>query len=244
MIIEEIHYEFHLMADKVFGNDRRAFSVSEVDWLLGKSQRQLMSQLMLEFELNKKRTHDLSTIHVKFPVQPLSTVISLGSIASSNGLIYLYELPLSGLAFSYFAWTKLAATVTKNNCDYRSIGHFMDNDDFESAINTEFELNENNFIFNIGQATAATPQPSDRQSIFIYSKYQFKNNQAYIEYIRMPQNPTLGNYAYFDNSIVPKRECELPQLMHSRLVDTAIELAYTAMNDQAVQLKQRQSIQE
>ena len=118
MSVQELHYDFNLMADKIGGNDRRSFSLPEVDWLLNRAQSALLNQQVDVFELNSKRIHDLMALHVKQPLQPgVVATLHTDRIQTLNGLVYVYEVPVNSLAYSYFSFTKIAATTIKNNCE-------------------------------------------------------------------------------------------------------------------------------
>ena len=243
MTIQELHHEFYLLSNKIGGNERRSFSVSEIDWLLNKAQRVLINQYVDLFELNQKLIHNLGALHIKFPLQTaIPARNTLNTFTSSQGTFNVYEAYIPKLALPYYSYTKLAATITKNGCNYRAIGRYTDNDDFEEAIDSSFHVSEKNFLFNVGRSTSDasnTPIVEDAKklSFYIYTPYTITNGELFVEYIKEPKPMNYGGYLYLDNSLTVRQECELPTKLHNKLVDVAIALAFNTMNDQAYALK-------
>jgi hypothetical protein len=243
MTIEELHHEFYLLSNKIGGNERRSFSVSEIDWLLNKAQRILIDQYTDQFELNQKRIHDLGSLHIKFPLQPaISARNTLNTIASSNGNYNVYEVYLPQLALPYYSWTKVSCVITKNSCNYRALGRYIDNDDFDEALKSSFDISEEVFFFNAGRSTNHgynIPSVSDNKkvSFYLYTPYLIANSEIFIEYIKEPKPMNYGGYIYLDNVVTVRQDCELPTKLHNKLVDIAIALAFNTMNDSAYALK-------
>lgn len=235
LTVQELHYDFNLMADKIGGNDRRSFSLPEVDWLLNRAQSAILNQQVDVFELNSKRTHDLMSIHIKQPLQgPITAILHSDRILSPNGNIYVYEVIINNTNFvaTYFSFTKIAAVLVKNTCDYRASARYMDNDDFETGINSSLDLSENSFFVNMGQSSTGTTQ-----SLYLYTLYPIKENKVYIEYIKQPRKINIGGYTYLDNTTTVLSQCELPERLQHKLVNYAVAIAFNAMNDEAYSLK-------
>lgn len=233
--ITELHYDFNLMSDKIGGNDRRSFSSPEIDWLLNRAQEALLNQQADMFELNSKRTHDLMSLHVKQPLQPgIVSILHPDRIKSANGDVYVYELPIdtSDFVLPYFSFTKIAATIIANTCEYRAIARYMDNDDFEEALKSSLELSETLIFVNMGRRTS-----QEGRSLYIYSLYPIKDAKIYVEYIKKPRKMNIGGYVYLDGFTTVTSQCELPERLQHKLVNYAVALAYGSMNDEAYNLK-------
>jgi hypothetical protein len=243
MTIQELHHEFYLLSNKIGGNERRSFSVAEIDWLLNKAQRIIIDQYTDMFELNQKRIHDLGALHIKLPLQPAIACRFTGStIQTNNGLFRIYEVYIPALSLPYYSFTKVSGRINKANCVYRAIGRYIDNDDFEEAIKSSFDVSEESFFFNIGRASnyaGNVPLVEDNKkvSMYIYTPYIIENNEIFIEYIKEPKPMNYGGYIYLDDILTVRQECELPTKLHNKLVDIAIALAFNTMNDQAYALK-------
>lgn len=235
MTVQELHYDFNLMADKIGGNDRRSFSSPEVDWLLNRAQSAILNQQVDVFELNSKKTHDLMSLHVKQPLQPAIVANLLPDrILSPNGDIYVYEIVINNTNFvsTYFSFTKIAAVLVRNYCETRASGRYVDNDDFESAIESSLDLSDKSFFVNMGQSSSGTTQ-----SLYIYSLYPIKENKVYVEYIKQPRKINIGGYTYLDNTTSVLSQCELPERLQYKLVNYAIAIAFNSMNDESYALK-------
>lgn len=235
MTVSELHYDFNLMADKIGGNDRRSFSLPEVDWLLNRAQSAIMNQQVDLFELNSKRIHDLIPLHIKQPLQGFITaILHPGRIPSRNGNIYVYEVIINTVNFiaPYFSFTKIAATLTSGNCDYRAYSRYMDNDDFEAGIDSSLDLSENSIFVNMGASSTGTTS-----SIYLYTLFPIKENKVYIEYIKKPRKINIGGYTYLDGSTSVLSECELPERLQHKLVNYAIAIAFGSMNDEGYSIK-------
>jgi len=74
MRVDEMHYNFRLLSDKVDSHDRRNFVPWEVDMLLWlatmsvvKSRYDVSKSTARGFETDQKRITDLSNLHIKSP---------------------------------------------------------------------------------------------------------------------------------------------------------------------------------
>jgi hypothetical protein len=240
MTIEELHYEFYLLSNKVGGNDRRSFSVSEVDRLLNKAQRVLMNQNVGLFELNNDKTHELATLHIKGPYQPSIAATQHTSIMVRDKTIYRYEVNTTALRSPYYSFTKISATQVKSNCNYRSHAMYLDNDDFEDALSSTFGLDENTIAVNIGRSTTDITPNVGTTSLYIYSANPLLNSLVDIEYIKSPALMNYGGYNDLYGALTTQVQCELPERLQDKLVDLAVTIAYGAINDQGYSIKKDQ----
>lgn len=236
--IEEIHYEFLLQADSIGGNERRGFSVSQVDWLLNKATKMLINNYVTLFESDLRKINELSTLHVKWPLQP-TIVATEHTTQNINGrTIYVYEVPLEKLVYEHHSITRISGYVTKSNCDYKAYGKYKDNDDLDDALVNSFDLDEKSFLVNIGKSSTTPITPTREQvSLYIYSLYPIKDKNVFIEYIKKPKKSNIGGYIYFDGSTTTKVECELPEILQSKMIDLAVTLAYGSLKDDAYNMK-------
>ncbi len=238
MIIEELHYEFFLLSDKRGGNERRAFSRSQVDWFLNKAQSQLINNYVSLFETDTKKINELASLHIKWPLQVPLIALAHTPISINGRTIYVYEARLAQTNQPYHTMTRVWALSQKNGCDYKSYGRPMESDDLDDALVNSFDLDEKTFLVNFGRTSQLVPNTNKEQiSVYIYSLYPLKNNEIYVEYIKRPQRMNIGGYTYFDNTLSVRKECELPENLQSKMIDLAVMLAYGSMNDEAYNLK-------
>ena len=237
MTIQELHYDFNLAVDKIGGNDRRAFTSSQVDWFLNKAQSMIINNYVTDVEVDYRRINELSTLHIKFPVQQPLVMTAPTTLTVGSRTLYVYECNLGNTLYAHHYITRVhAINVDSNLCEYKSFGRYMDNDDMDDAIMNSFDLQKDNFLYNIGRSstTIANREPV---SLFIYSLCPFKEHKLYIEYIKKPNRINLGGYMYLDGSTTVATPCELPSILHDKLVDLAASLAYASLNDEGYSIK-------
>jgi len=216
MTIVEQHYDFKLKIDKVDSQSREDFNVAEIDWLINEARNVAVKRRhRLGFELNQKRVDDLSTIHIKHPLQPDLALTDLG-----DGV---YELPLASLAFDYLFFTRGEVEVIDANCDPNPrIGlRAIQNDDLDFTLDDPFnEASKLNLIpYNFGRSSAGTGR-----SMYIYAG-TLTLGIARLEYLKVPQKTYFGGYTYIDGSTPAQTNSELPEHMHSEVVDIAVQIA-------------------
>ena len=238
MIIEELHYEFFLLSDKIGGNDRRSFSASQVDWFLNKAQQQLINNYVSAFETDNRKINELASLHIKYPLQEAIIALEHNPINSRGRTVYLYEVRLAQTVLPYQSMTRVWAYSQKSNCDIKAYGRNMEADDLDDALTNSFDLDEKSFFINFGRTSNLVPNTNREQiSAYVYSLYPIKNKEIYVEYIKRPQRMNLGGYTYFDNTLSVRHECELSENLQSKMIDLAVMIAYGSMNDEAYNLK-------
>jgi len=130
MLIDEMHYQFKLVWDRVDSNDRPDFQPWEIDNFLNQAidtfikTRYNFDKFVMQgrtgqeigFETNQFRIDELASLHIKSPeLQP--------EIVPANVVDNVYEFKLNDLGnnidgqyFRYMFATKIIVKVTKNNC--------------------------------------------------------------------------------------------------------------------------------
>jgi hypothetical protein len=225
-----------MSSDKVGGNDRRSYSSSQVDWLLNRAQDLLINNYVTLFEADSRRVNELATLHVKSPLQGSIPAIQASTASINNRTVYIYEANLGNLNFAHHSITRISGLLRNSNCDYKARGRYIDNDDIDDALENSFDLDEKSFLVNIGRSSV-TVTGREPVSLYLYTLYPLPNSNVFVEYIKKPQRMSLGGYTYLDNVAAVLTECELPEILQSKLVETAVMLAYGNINDEAYQLK-------
>jgi hypothetical protein len=124
MRIDEMHYNFRLLSDKVDSQDRRNFTPWEVDMLLWlatmsvvKSRYDVSKSTARGFETDQKRITDLSNLHIKSPeLQEPLVPIYLGEGRYELNLNELGNNINNGGYYRYLFLTKAIAEIKKNGC--------------------------------------------------------------------------------------------------------------------------------
>lgn len=234
MSIAELHYEFKLMKDRVDTLSTQGFRPEEIDWFLKKAQlRFIESRLAKEsnrrvqgFEASQKRIDDLSTLVIKYPLQqPIVPILDNG----------VYEVRLSNLSFPYLQLTSAYADVTiSQSCTKEVPLKFQQHDDYRTALRDPFNSPSLEFLpYNYGRSSNSATS----SSLYIYPATYTVSN-VYVEYVRYPKDPNLGNYQYLDGTTTTTQDLELPPHTHTEVVSLAVLIASLAIEDrEALQFK-------
>lgn len=233
MTIQEFHYAFKIAMDRVDSLSNIDFNPYEVDFFLNEAQKvfinrrfSAMSNPKLQgVEASQKRIDDLSTVIVKYPLQP-----GITPVADSG----VYELNLSNLLFPYFHIMSASADVlTSPGCESRIQLKFVQHDDYRELLKDPFNDADFEFIpYNFGLSSDQTTS-----SIYMYPN-QYSIKKVYVEYIKQPAKMSLGTYTYIDGTTYPPTTSDLPTYTHNELVDIAVQLASLAVaNPEYVEYK-------
>ena len=230
----EMNYDFKLKVDKIDSLSQADFNIAQVDWLLNEAQTlfvkqryQLNNNYNSGFEATQKRIDDLSSLHIKFPLQPAVPLSNVGGI---------YELNLSQLAYKYMFLTRAYVEVMNvdNQCITTANVSLVQNDDLNEALKDPF----NSPTFNEIPANYGRSSSGISSSIYLYPGDLLLGN-AFVEYLKAPEKIYSGSYTYIDNTPVTPQDCELSEHTHSEIVDIAVELAASiTQNPDFVSLKQ------
>jgi len=232
--IKELHYSFKLGADRIDSLSSEDFSLAEIDWLINEAQMVFLKRRVgpnnfykRGFENSQKRIDDLSTLVIKYPVQPAITPTLVEDI---------YEVNLSDLLYTYFRFIsgKVIATIATNCVKNIPLRH-MSHDDYLLALRDPFNSPSTEFIpFNFGKSSA-----SDTTSIYLYPG-DYTIDEVHVEYIKYPSKVSYGNYIYIDGNTYPEATLEFPEHTHQEIIDVALEIAALNIeNPEYVQLKTR-----
>lgn len=234
MNIQSFHYEFKLKMDRVDTMSSTDFNAAEIDWLINEAQLVYINNRINPakkargFEGDQKRIDDLSTLVIKYPIQPGITPTLLDA--------EIYEVDLADLSYPYLHLISAFTNVDLgNDCIKSTPLKFIQHDDYREALRDPFNSPSLDFIpYNFGRSTAG-----NSSAIFIYtSNLSGTLDKVFVEYIKRPVKVSLGTYQYIDGITYPTTDCELPEHTHSEIVDLACLLAATAIESpEYLQLK-------
>lgn len=234
MDIQSLHYQFKLNMDRIDTLSNQDFNATEIDWLLNEAQLIFVKQRMSGasnlkrrgFEASQKRIDDLSTLVIKYPLQPaLTPVLDSG----------VYELDLTNLSYPYFQLLAVQADVEiADDCVKRVPLRFIQHDDYLSALRDPFNKASEEFVpYNVGRASSSTGS-----SLYIYPG-SYLVLYVYPEYIKYPSKVSYGNYVYIDGVTYAAATLELPEHTHPEIVDIACQIASLNIeNPEYIRLKQ------
>jgi hypothetical protein len=251
MVIQEMHYDFDIKADKVDSLQKRSFNSAQKDWLFNEAQwvwlktnYGITQTNRHAFEVTEHRIQDLKNLHVKCPVpQPgiIPTVINTTIV----------EAPLNLLAYEMLFVTRIKAVITKGPCT-KTVGVTpIQTDDLNDALTDPFnrpDFNAGEVLATYGMSSTDTSTPLNPEgtgSMFLYSDGTFTIDEVLIEYIKHPDRMWFGNYD-ITSDLRPKNagntyvyqagvdnpvNCELSSHVHPEIVDLAVLFASQLIED-------------
>lgn len=225
----EKHYDFRLLSDEIEALANKSFTVAEIDWLLTRSQEQLVRNRINQnnvrrrgFEMDRKRIDDLKGILVKWPEQP-----ELTPTQHSEGV---YEVDLNDLLYSYYFFVRATALSTLDNCKQRVGLTEVQHDDLNESLSDPFNKpNKRRLLFNFGRSSDGSGS-----AIYIYGQTGQEIDNVRIEYLKKPNPIRVGGYTYVDGTIVVASETDLDEHIHPEIVNQAVMLATGIMKDPAL----------
>ncbi len=241
--VSELHYDFRIKMDRVDTLSQQDFNDAEVDWLLNEAQMVFVNRRFsynsnpkqTGFENSQKRIDDLSTLVVKYPTQPpiLTTMVSPG----------VYEADLSETVYPYLHLLNAFVDLSiSEGCTFSGVPlRFVQHDDLRESLKDPFESSSYDAVlYNLGRSSSGTST-----SIYIYGGNLPLSSisSVYVEYLKVPSRISLGTYTYIDGNTYPAATSELPNSVHSELVDIACELAALNIeNPEYIQLKTQKTL--
>lgn len=237
MDINSMHFDFKVKLDKVDSQDRRNFLPAETDWFLNEAQLiyvkrryGINNKYNRGFEEIQKRTDDLKSLHIKSPttIQPglTPTIVNSG----------VYEAKLNNLSYDYLLFTRGTADITKDGCGSKSFISLSDteHDDLNNTLGNNhydpsFEWGVIPIVFSKTDDSSVT-----ESSIYLYTNNNFSIDKVYIDYIKMPKRVFFDGYDSLDGQYISGQgqvDSELPEHTHNEIVDLAVYLASTAIED-------------
>lgn len=230
MTIQEIHYQFKINMDGVDSLSNEDYNVAEIDWLLNEARMVFLKRRSdptsnnkrTGFENSQKRIDDLSTLQIKFPLQPGITPTLIQGI---------YEVSLDSLLYSYYKLTAQYCVTSINHDCFKEVNlKFVQHDDYRDALKDPFNGPSDEFIpFNYGRSSSGSGV-----SLYIYPGTfpdNFTVNTVFLEYLKIPRKVNFGGYTYIDGNTYPPTTFDFPEHTHAEIVDIACELAATNIQD-------------
>lgn len=219
MDIASFHYQFKLSKDRIDSLSKQDFNKAEIDWLLNEAQLILVKTRFngnnpkrTGFENTQKRIDDLSTLVIKYPLQPAIVPTDLSGI---------YEVSLADLEYTYLHYVSGKVDIqVDTDCVKQAPLKFFQHDDYINALRDPFNSPSLEFIpFNFGRSSSGSGT-----SIYIYPN-DFTVTNVYLEYLKYPQRMSYGNYTFIDGVVYPPTTSELPEHLHQEIVDVACQIA-------------------
>lgn len=205
-----MHYDFKRKFNKIDSQSNRNLLIPEIDWILNEAQNifiklvaQPRYQNNLGFETSSRTIEDIRSL-----VEDGYECVITNDIA---------ELPSD-----YFFYVKSYARISKNSCNNvrASLIIRQHDDEFETSMfdKSSFEWREVNAVFN-------------NKGLKLFPE-DFEINSVILDYIKKPkymhnaENFGSGSYKLPSGEVLTgSQDCELPDHVHSEIVDIAVLIA-------------------
>lgn len=230
MTLQELHYAFKINMDRVDKASSEDFNKAEIDWLLTEAQLLFIKKKIKRFpayESNQSTIDDLSSLHIKYPLQGLITPIDLGGV---------YEVKTDSLAYKYLYLLRGEVNAVRNNCSYLIPLKFAQTDDLSEVLKDPFNGPSIDHIpYNFG-----TSSDGSGQSLYIYPGNYIINSMK-LEYIKEPSRVFFGDYPYLDGTVPTQNGLSVTsELSQLEIVDMACQLASLNIeNPEYISLRER-----
>jgi hypothetical protein len=220
---KELHYDFKIKIDKIDSFKKRNFETYEIDWIINEAQILFMKQRFGQsnfklkgFETTNKRKTDLGNIHIKSPV------VQPGILATQSGTD-IYSVSLDKLKYKHFIITRVHVDGEQNGCEKNMKNiKYATHDDLNEYLIRSF--NKPSFKWGRVILTEGQSDTPGIKSLYIYTD-DFKINNVYIDYVKMPRRVWFGNYDSLDGQhVIGDKEIslELDESIHSEIIDIAV----------------------
>lgn len=228
MDIRGMHYDFKLKFNKLDSQKNRNLLIPEIDWFLNEAQDVFIKAIAepryvkgLGFELNQRSIDDIKPIVTKQFFKNGTGNCLIPQVVDSK--TYRVSLPED---YRYF--TSARAIASKGGCLKQELKVFLaQDDDFSqetSFTKPSFEWREVNIYFS-----------SD--GILIKTDGTFAIDALCINYLKRPKRmhnarDTQSQQYYLPNKVTLLtgfQDCELPEAVHSEIVDIAVLIATMGM---------------
>jgi len=215
MSIQEIHTAFKISMDRIDTLSNEDFNVAEIDWLLNeaaliflKRRSESRTPGQRGFEATQKRVDDLSTLLIKYPLQPALAPVD-------------NEVDLADLSYPYYRLVSAYCdALISPDCTKRIPLRFSQHDDYIESLRDPFNSPSLEFIpYNFGRSSTLLTT-----SIYLYPG-DFNVTLVYLEYLKYPVKVNYGNYVYIDGVTYPPTTFDFPEHTHQEIVDIACQIA-------------------
>ncbi len=215
-----MHYDLSLRLDKLDSLNYDNILSPEKDMYLNRAQLTLVklkygnnNSYGEGFEQIQKRIEDLKKIVVKScnndslcenPILPLY-------LDSVKGI---YTFNLDNLTKGkYMIYISSYVTAKKGRCTIDIVPHITQHDDLylslaDNKYKPSFEWMYLPIVFS-------------ENYIYAYTNNEFQLGELFVDYIRYPLDMHYGDYNDENGNLIPQQNCELPDFIHSEILDLA-----------------------
>ena len=215
MTAQEMHYEFKLRYNEVDTQDRKDLNPAEIDAFLTDAALIKAKMLYRTAEQTQANMDALATLLVYSPTTEQPVV---GNQVAVNNV---YEFKTSDFAFTYMHLYR--ADISVSECSDNLPLVIIQQDDLAHKLtnfHTKPSLKWRRAIGVIGRSSDGTGE-----SIYVHTKGEYTVNGMYPVYLKVPNEITIGGYIGIDGISRTATNCDLPEYIHTEVVDLAVQNA-------------------
>ena len=215
MTIQEMQYEFKLRYNEVDTQDRKDLNPAEIDAFLTDAALIKTKMLYREAEQTQGNMDALSTLLVYSPTveQPV--------VGPQPAVDNVYEFKTSDFALPYMHLYR--ADISVSECSDKLSLVIIQQDDLSNKLSnyhTRPSLKWRRAIGVIGRSS-----DGNGESIYVHSNGEYTVNGIYPVYLKIPNTITIGGYIGIDGNTRTATNCDLPEYVHTEVVDLAVQIA-------------------
>lgn len=232
MIIELWHYNFKLRYNKIDSQHKKDLNPAEIDEILNNAiiiwceeQYSGNNSKKESFEQTQQRNDNLSSLTVKYPVQPL--------VVPNNNSDGIYEFPLSTSHNFIFPYLHLVRVQSKvQGCSDKIYTSIEKHDDLDYVLSDPFKYPSKGPFPRAVASFGKSSISGVESSLFVYTLGKFTLQGIYPEYIKRPAEVSIGGYPPITGGAnKTKVECDLPRDFHTQIIDIAVSEAERIINN-------------
>jgi len=237
MTIQELHWQFRLLYNKVNTQTEKTFNIAEVDAFLNRAIEEYVEIFYagnnskfykLGFEVTQQRIDMLSTLVISSPIEqpPLKPSKVAGGV---------YEFKFDNLKYPYKHFLRASAKSRECNRDMINISIEQTDD-----LNTVLCDKNRQPSLQWKRAVGKVMKDSDsfgKSSLYVYTNNEFSIDEIQLEYLKIPNKVSIGGYPSLETAtsanpqILPVTECDLPTNYHNLVVDIAVQEVSRILRD-------------
>lgn len=233
MNVRAMHYDFKQKMNKADSQQNRDFRAAEIDWWLNEAQMfylktSVMPRTKRVFEGNQRVIDDAATLVRRGSIVPVS--------ASYGANRYIADLSQLNPAYLFFISGE--AVISCKECGVRMArlferrhGEMHEADEF---YRSSYEWGQVNFMLEENDDDCDMVLFTDGDYI---NSGSFSIDEVLIDYLKRPCTIYSGGYSVMGVQPGSVQDCELPEHVHSDVVDIAVMLAAGAVQSPDYQVK-------
>lgn len=219
MDIKLIRYNFNLKYDNIDSKVKKTIDEAQFDELINAAVRYFYKVNYANFqskgfEGSQANYDKLSKLVVKSPsVQP-----GIPFVNNSNNI---YEFQLNDLQYSYMHMIR--SSISIEECTDLINLDIIQHDDLDHVLNNSYR--KPSLQWRRGIANYGISNSGIGRSLYAYTSGEFTPIELFAEYIRFPNEASLGGYSDIDGNVKVATDLDVNEVYHDEIIDIAVNIA-------------------